>query len=195
MNRARIAWLLSLAFMGIGGLVAHVLAYRLVEPDHEMRDGMLMASGHAYMSHWRLCLAVCATVAVIGLVASIVSQVRRSRVARVPLWVFGLVPPVGFVLQEHLERWLHHGAFPHAAALEPTFLIGVLLQLPVALLAFVVARALLAAADVLVRTLGGLPRARVAAAGLWWQPVSVVAPSPRRVLARGYGQRAPPRLA
>ena len=86
-----------------------------------------------------------------------------------PAWPFAVLPPLAFALQEHLERLLHAGAVPWTAVLEPTFLPGFLLQLPFALLAFAVARALLGAAVLLARLL----RARSA-------PACRLAPGPTR---------------
>jgi hypothetical protein len=51
--------------------------------------------------------------------------------------------PAAFALQEHMERLLHHGEFPWSAVLEPTFALGLLLQLPIALAAWLVAHLLL----------------------------------------------------
>ncbi len=192
MERRRIAWLLSLALMAVGGVVAHMLAYRFVAPHPYARGRMLESTGHGYLEHLPLCLAICGAVAVFALLASVVTRVRGGRALHAPVWLFALVPPLGFVVQEHLERLLHSGAFPHAAALEPTFAVGLLLQLPFALAAFLAARALLALAVVLVETLGEKPRPRLFSLDVAAARVAE-RPRPRSsTFALGYAQRAPP---
>jgi hypothetical protein len=192
MERRRIAWLLSLALMAVGGLLAHMLAYRIVAPHPHVRAPMMESTGHAYLDHLPLCLSVCGAVIVFALVASFAGRLRGGRPLHVPIWLFALVPPAGFAVQEHLERLLHSGGFPHAAVLEATFAVGLLLQLPFGLAAFLAARALLALAVALVETLSAGPRPRLLSLDLTAVPV-VERPSPRSsVLALGYGQRAPP---
>ena len=75
----------------------------------------------------------------------------RTRLAAMP---FACLAPAIFVLQEHLEQAFASGAVPYAVALEPTFLPGLLLQLPFALVAYALARALLRLADGVRRLLG-----------------------------------------
>jgi hypothetical protein len=192
MERRRIAWLLSLALMAVGGLFAHMLAYYLVAPHHHVRGQMLEGTGHSYFEHWPVCVSVCAVVVGVALLASVAARVRGGRPLRVPVWLFALVPPLGFTAQEHLERLLHTGAFPHAAALEPTFAVGLLLQIPFALAAFLIARTLLALAVALVETLRAQPRPALVSLDLELRPPIVASPARASALALGYGQRAPP---
>jgi hypothetical protein len=60
---------------------------------------------------------------------------------------FALLAPAAFVVQEHLETLLHTGAAPFGTALQPTFLPGLLLQIPFALAGYAIARALVRLAD------------------------------------------------
>ena len=194
MERRRVAWLLSLALMAVGGVVAHMLAYRLAMPDDAMRGHALAHTGHAQggMAHWQLCVAVCGSVALVGLFASLVDRVRGAGPLRVPLWIFALVPPVGFAVQEHLERLVSGSALAQLTVVEPVFLIGVVLQLPFAFLAYLAARALLALAVALVGTLRAPRRARLVSHELLLAPTLERRAPRASVLARGYGQRAPP---
>jgi hypothetical protein len=195
MERRRIAWLLSLALMAVGGLFAHMLAYYVVEPHNHARGAMMEQTGHAYLQHWPLCVSVCGVVVALGLLASIGGRLRGGRPLHAPVWLFALVPPVGFTAQEHLERLIHLGTLPGPAVFETTFAIGMLLQLPFALAAFLVARALLALAVALVETLRAAPRPRLVSVDVGSSPL-VDARQPRAsALARGYGQRAPPLAA
>ena len=193
MHRGRLAWLSCLSLMAVGGFLAHSLAYRLVVPTGDTA-GRVHEIAHAQPAHWRTCLSICVTLAVVVLAASIARRAKGGGPLRPPLLVFALLPPLGFVVQEHLERLLHTGAFPDAAALEPTFLVGLLLQLPFALAAYLAARALFAAAAALARTLGAQNRPRLASLAAWRRPASEPARPCISTFALGGGQRAPPAL-
>jgi hypothetical protein len=54
---------------------------------------------------------------------------------------------MAFVLQEHIELLLHDGGVPVGALVAPTFVAGLVLQAPFALVGYLVARALLRLAD------------------------------------------------
>jgi hypothetical protein len=153
------AWLLALPIALAGSGAAHTLAYRLVEPDAHERAHLLAASGHAYFEHARL-LAAAAAVVVLAAFVRQAALAARGRDAPRPPLVVALVPPLAFVLQEHLERALHGGSFPAAAPLEPTFVVGLALQIPFALLALAAARLLTRTAVALGRSLVGPPRVR-----------------------------------
>jgi hypothetical protein len=187
----RLAWLLSLALAAAGGLAAHGLAYRLAEPHAERRHELLESTGHGYLDP-TLIGSLCVTLTVLAFAGCVLAGVRRH--TRPPLWLFALAPPVGFALQEHAERMLHHDAFSAGTVLEPTFLAGLLLQLPFALVALLLARALLVAAGVLARELGAPPRFRLAPDASLAVPTGHWIPAaPTLVGARG--QRAPPLCA
>ena len=101
------------------------------------------------------------------------------------------MPPLAFALQELLELSLHTGTFAWRAALAPTFLPGLLLQLPCAVLMYVAARLLLRAAERI-----GLALAPTVASG-GRSVVLAIEPSapPIRFFAGRRLARAPPRLA
>jgi hypothetical protein len=184
----RLAWLLSLGLAAAGGLAAHGLAYRIAEPDPERRHRLLESTGHGYLD-LTLLGSLCVALTVLAFAGCVLAGIRRH--TRPPLWLFALAPPVGFALQEHAERMLHQDSFSAGTILEPTFLAGLLLQLPFAIVALLFARALLVAAGVLARELGAPPRfwpvpdASLAVPTGHWIPAA-----PTLVGARG--QRAPP---
>jgi hypothetical protein len=189
----RVAWTISFALMALGGMVAHALAYRAVEPSHATHEHLMAHTGHSYFVHWRTCAAFCAAIIVLALIGSVVRHARAGRSTPPPLWLFALVPPVGFVVQEHVERFLGEGAFPWLASLEPTFVVGIALQFPFALAAWLAARALLALAHELYESFRAPPRLRLPAAPITLPSSLVVAPAPIPALAHGYGLRGPPR--
>lgn len=186
MRTRRLAWLASLALMSVGGVIAHAAAYRLVAPElhHHQHTGV--------SAHLQFCVALCATVVLVALGLAFAGRVRRFRALHPPLWLFALLPPVGFVLQEHLERFLHTGSVPVGMSVETVFLVGIVLQLPFALAAYLAARALVTLAVAVVARLRAVYRPRLVSLSLT-EPVSVRLHAPRgRLLAGGLGGRAPP---
>jgi hypothetical protein len=197
MARRRFMWSLALPLAAIGWLAGHSLAYALVEPDHVHRLELLADTGHVYLSGAPHVIACALTLVLAGLVLAACEGMRDNARARIPVWPLALLPPLGFIVAEHLERWIAHNAFPTGAALEPTFVVGIVLQLPLGAAALLVANAILAFGN-------GLGRRAVALRALrppvWAPPAPLVAP-PEPVLVRapvladGHGQRAPPLTA
>jgi hypothetical protein len=189
MTRSRLAWLLLLGLLVGGWAAAHGLAYRIAVPDADERRHLLEATGHGYLNP-ALLVSVSVPLVVLGLGGCVL----RGRVAAPAPSLFALLPPFAFVVQEHLERLLHTGAFPVDAALEPTFAIGLLLQVPFALAAALVARALLVLTDALVGRLRRSPVGHPRPASGGRGPVHAVTLPRVGILALGHGQRAPPHL-
>lgn len=158
--RRRLAWLAALPAMLAGTEAAHALAYRLVFPQADIRVHVLALTGHGYLAWLPLVLGATGAAAVLGLASAVGDAARGRPVRALPAWCFGLLPPCAFALQELLELSLHTGTFAWHAFAEPTFLPGLALQLPFALLAYVCARLLLRAA---VRLGRALARERLAA--------------------------------
>ena len=117
--------------LAAGVLVSHALAYRVTGTSTERF--------HAYLEHAPqvLLLLVFCGIALGGF--------GRRGQAPAP-YVFPLVAMTTFAVQEHLERLVHEGTFPFLLT-SPAFVVGVLLQVPVALGAWVFARWLLAVGD------------------------------------------------
>jgi hypothetical protein len=191
-KRGLVPWLVAIPLMVAGSLSAHEVSYWLVVPDAAARATVLEASGHGYLSEAPLVLGVLGAVLLAALAGRVVSSLRGAAPARLaPLPVF-LVPLLGFALQEHLERLLHAGELPVSAALEPTFLIGLALQLPFALAALMIARMLVHAADEVARALVADPPRPTA------RPIRAVRHAARdavsrpRVAALGFTERGPP---
>lgn len=156
-SRRLAAWLLSLPLMIAGTEVAHVLAYELVYPDAHVRLSRLLTSGHAYMfgpgGYLPMVLGLVGALDLVAVGWVFAGSFRSSLQRPVPPAAFALLPPLCFIFQELLERWLYGGSFPWWAVLQPTFGLGLALQLPFALLAFIAARLLLRAAHAAVGSL------------------------------------------
>jgi hypothetical protein len=127
MGRTR-AWLVVSPVIAAGVLVAHALAYRLTSTPTD--------PFHEYLAHAPQVLLL---LALSGLALAGFGPRRDAP----PAWVFPLVGIATFVAQEHVERIVHGGSVPILVT-TPVFLVGLVLQVPVALVAWVLARRLLA---------------------------------------------------
>ncbi len=191
-SRRAAAWLLAIPLMIAGSQAAHVFAYRLVYPQAEVRLRELLATGHGYLGYIPMLAGIGLAVEVVVFVSLVLGSVRRRRHAPVPAWAFACLPMIGFAAQEFLERWLAGIPFPWWVVLQPTFRIGLLLQLPFAILVYVVARLLLRVADRIGSVLRGAEeRAPLLGSAAGWLPLAV---SPPRIagLASGHTGRGPP---
>jgi hypothetical protein len=130
-------------------------------------------------------------VAAVALLFAAADAARGARVERLPAGAFALLPPLAFTLQELLELSLHTGTLAWHAFLAPTFLPGLLLQLPFALAAYVAARLLLRAARRLGRALATRPPRPVAVASPVTHRAGALPPRPGVAAAR-LAKRGPP---
>jgi hypothetical protein len=200
LRHRRAAWLIALPVATASWLNAHCLAYVLAPPDptgsmHQHQ----MEQGHAYFASLPVFVAAGLTLLAAGLVLCVGEGLRGgpSR-SQPPARLFALLLPLGFAVQEHLESLIASGSVPYDLAAEPTFLAGLVLQLPFALGALLLTRALYALGYGLGRLLArALPAAR-ASSRLLLPVTRLAAPAalvPVAVLAPGHGPRAPPAAA
>jgi hypothetical protein len=190
--RDRLAWLLTAPLMVAGSLAGHELGYRATVPKAHAREHALAASGHGYLSYWPLAAGVAGALAGVLFLLLVVRAASGARTGSPP-GLFAALPPLAFVLQEHLERFVRHGGeFPWTAALEASFVAGLLFQLPFALAALVVAHSVARFATRIGRALraGRLRRPRLSRPSF---PVpEAVALPPLPALAGGSSERGPP---
>lgn len=151
MSRSR-AVLLSVPLLVLGTLFAHALTYRLAYPDAAERAFADEAAGHGYLGDLRVVTTACVAVIVVAL-AMIALEARRDGRRTVPAWLFASLPLVGFAAQEVLEHVTAGSGFGAEELLGPTFVLGLLVQLPVAAFMYVVARVLSGLAVELSETL------------------------------------------
>jgi hypothetical protein len=195
MTAHRAAWLIPVPLGVASWLGAHCLAYWLVSPAPHGHMGLHAESGHAYLGYtpalavWLLALLVA------GLLLCVGDGLRGHRPSAPPLRLFVALPPVAFALQEHLERLIGTGGIPPDLVLEPTFVVGLALQLPFALAALLLAHALnaigFALGSLLARELTVRQVLAAAQPSLLRLPVPATLATPS-VLAPGHGPRAPP---
>ena len=159
--RRRLTWLVALPAIVAGSQAAHALAYRLVFPEAPFRTHVLAVSGHGYLAWLPLTLGVAGAIAFVGLAAAAVDAARGRAAGELSPLGFALLPPLAFALQEIVELSVHTGTFDVRALAAPTFLPGLALQLPFALVAYLVARLLLRVAARIGRAFAAAPRLRV----------------------------------
>ncbi len=158
MARRLFPWLVSLSLLLLGSLAAHSLAYLVVEPLPQARAHLLDETGHGYLDALPLVVGGCLALTVVALVA-LAARARRGAASALPTWLLALLPPIGFAVQEHVERLVGGTGGSAAVAVEPAFLVGLALQLPLALVVLAVARRLTRAAEAIgARTRAAHPR-------------------------------------
>jgi hypothetical protein len=136
---------LSLPLAAIGTLAGHAASYALVGTSHED------ARVHGYLSFAPQFLAVCLACVALALLLRVGGRLR----GRPSAWPFAIVPPLAFLAQELSERLV--AGLPAQAVLERAVFVGLAAQLPIALLGFLAARALLRVADEAVLTFAPRP--------------------------------------
>ena len=186
--RRAAAWLVALPLTALGIVVTRSLV-PAPGPHH--------GGGHEHVAPTQSVLAFLCSLpfllsafAILALIAGVrVLQTRRG--LRSPAWPFAVLVPLGFLFHHHFEHLLGNPAAALGAPLGPELLVGLVLQLPFALLAYLLATALLRVADRLVVALAA--RRRQTAAPAVRVPGWTLASRPRiALLATEAAPRAPP---
>ena len=185
-------WAVVVPLMLAGTEVAHALAYRIVYPIAAVRWHVLATSGHGYMGYAPLVFGVGSAVLLAGLASTVADTVRRRPARPLPAWTFALLPIAGFTVQEFTERLLATNALPWWMFEQPTFRVGLLLQLPFALLAYCVARVLLRVGRTIGRAIAGRFESLAVARAEPALRFGRVLPSSSSVLGGGWSVRGPP---
>jgi hypothetical protein len=191
--RRSLTWLVAVPLLLASSQAAHLVAYRIVYPGTPLRARTLLATGHGYLDRLPLVLGAAGAVALVALLVAAVDASRGHAPRALPPWAFGLLAPAAFAIQEYLERSLHSGTFAWHTAAAPTFLPGLLAQLPLALLAWLTARLLLHAAAHAGRSLASRPPRYAPEPLVVLGPVTPAMPR-TRVLALRLAERGPPLL-
>jgi len=197
--RRRLPWLIALPLMAGGSLAAHALSYVFAGG---YVDGVARADGEISGAPDRASAGIAArSVLPVGLLVALgigagtawlVGCARGKRGQGASPWLFFALPPLAFSVQELIERLVNAEAAPFQAALEPRFLLGLALQIPLGVVALFVARALLRVVRRIARALVR-PRPSVVPrrAPVFRLPVACELPR-IPALALGYPQRGPP---
>jgi hypothetical protein len=177
--RKRALLSLSVPLSAVGCLAGHTAGYAVFGMSR--RDAQL----HGYLSLAPQFLAICAAV----VAAALALRLSGRLAGRLAAWPFALLPPLAFCLQELIERVA--AGLPAHTIFEPAVFAGLTAQLPLALVAFLAARALLGVTDAAARALPEAPPATVFPVLL----LAPAAPSPPAGTSLGFDRpgRAPPR--
>jgi hypothetical protein len=166
---------------------AHGERGELAELHERVSDGY---AGHSVL--W-LGLIV-ALVAVIG-IRALLGRLRGEHGRGVGAGCFFVLPLLAYSLQESLERLMNAESFPFQALLEPRFLVGLALQLPFAVVAFLLGWLLFQTGRRLLRLLARRPPSRLRTLPVrLWARAAVALPRVRP-LSPGHPLRGPPLLA
>jgi hypothetical protein len=195
--RRLLAWLVALPLMAAGTYVSHCHLFALVAPTqhdhaHGSHAGGGAATGVAFFCGLPF-VYTCVGLLAIFVVVRVLDERRGGGAAGVTVsaWPFGLLAPLGFLLHQHLDGLLTDGTLPLASLGEPRFLLGLALQVPLGLVAFLVARLLLRVAEHIGRALVSRPARRIPRATVARPRWSSWSPRPG-LLARLAAPRAPP---
>lgn len=188
-RRERLAWLVTLPIAVVGCEFAHAFANIVFGAPDGGRAELLQGGPGARAVPLLASLAV--VVVLLGLAGRFTGawSASHARAARLP---FALLAPALYVIQEHVETVLRTGAAPLGTLLEPGFVPGLVLQIPFALAAYAIARALVRLADG-VRALVASRRRAPRRAGASAPRRPVLAVPPRSEAHRwAHSGRAPP---
>jgi hypothetical protein len=170
--RRALAWCLTLPLVAASVLAGHAAAYAVT--------GEPLGDVHGYLEHGPQLALVLATLGLVG-----VSLQQRSGGGRSAL-PYALVAASAFACQEHVER-LAHGDSTLLLS-DPTFLVGLALQLPVVVACLALARCVIRAAR------GGAPWRAPAVPSLLLAVVAAPSRRPAASVAPSQRGRAPPAL-
>ncbi len=133
------AWLVTMPIALAGIEAAHALANAVFGSPEGA--GELFASAASGSGLAPIAAGLGAACVLAGLAAKVVGAgASRPRTFALP---FALLPPLAFVLLEVAEGLFHRGTVPWSDLHEPTFLVGLALQVPFALLGYSISRLVL----------------------------------------------------
>src|SRR5207247_10307790 len=122
--RRRLPWLVALPVMAAGSLAAHALSYLFVSARAAENGGdgeMSERTSSGDTSYLVLFVGILAATGLVAAIARLLLGRRRRRGVELSPWLFFVLPPLAFALQEFAERLLRAEAFPFEAALAPRF--------------------------------------------------------------------------
>lgn len=186
MKRGRI-WLVVLPLLIVGSELAHSVLGRLAPASYQGAELFDRTVGRSLLPP----LLSLAAALVIGGLAIRAGTGRGCRISR---RVIAGLPLVVFAIQEHLEYALGHGHLSLTLAAHPAFAIGLALQLPFAVAAYLAARLLLVLAAAIAERPSPRRRLRGELRPLQPAPAGFEGPRPGRLPGDARLNRGPPQL-
>jgi hypothetical protein len=193
-RRRRLLVPLLLALSGLGWAAAHAVAHQSVMPgEAKLRESAFQG----YLSYLPTSLALCLALA-LALAATAAVGLRWRRASGRSLWMFGVVPVLGFAGHALAEPLTAGSAsfgstLSRGVVLAPVVLVGLLVQVPFALVAVAFASGILRLAEGVARALAA-PAASVGGREPERYELPRAVPARAFRLDRAHGQRAPPDL-
>lgn len=194
MRRRRLLVPLLLALSGLGWAAAHAVAHRSVMPgEAKLRESAFQG----YLSYLPTSVALCLALA-LALAAAAAVGLRWRRASGRSLWMFGVVPVLGFAGHALADPFAAGSAplsstLSRGAMLAPVVLVGLLVQVPFALVAVAFASGILRVAEGVARALAA-PAGTLAGREPERHGPARAVPIRAFRLDRAHGQRAPPSL-
>jgi hypothetical protein len=183
----RLTWIVAVPLMAAGTIAAHSLTAVFAGTRAEIGAESAKHASRSAPAHLTILLGFTLALALVSLARRLLA--RRSRPSAI---VFLVLPPLAFLFAELLERGFGTESFPFQPSLEPRLILGLALQVPFGVLAFLVARFLLHAIEHVVER---FTRGRIGHTARAGMPriarVSVMLPR-IPALALGYQERGPP---
>jgi hypothetical protein len=148
-RRRRLLVPVLLALSGLGWAAAHAFAHEAVMPEPTGGESV----AHEYAAYLPTSFALCLALALPLAAGAIAGRRWQGGLGR-SLWLFGLVPIIGFVGHSFAEP-LAGGPAHSPSELAPIAAVGLLVQIPFAVVAVGLARRALWLAESLARALVG----------------------------------------
>jgi hypothetical protein len=188
-RRRRFAVPVLLALSGLGWAAAHAVAHKAVMADAAMPAPVL----DRYLEYLATSVALCLALALPLAAGALVGQRWKGASLR-SLWLFGFVPVLGFLAHTATEPLVSGaGTGTSFASLAPIALVGLLVQIPFALVAVGFARHVLWLAERLAR-LEVAPARTAALAAIPGYPRPRASRAPAFRLDHAHTERGPPLL-
>jgi hypothetical protein len=184
-----LAWLLTAPILVVGVFAGHEAGFRVAVPHAIERAHELEETGHSYFEYAPFFAASLAAIVALAL-ALRVRAALTARPTQVNFWAFAALPPLAFVLLETFER-LSHGGLTLEMLTTPQFVLGLASQLPFALAAVLVAKALLRFADAVAMALRQSPPVPRRRFSRVLEPSGALVPR-LRFASLAWGERGPP---
>src|SRR6476469_9912258 len=123
--KTRTLWVLTLPLLFLSETAGHTVAARLFD-----LHGERYVLAEEYLEYVEAAGAICLALAGAVLVCRAVAAFRGRAAASLPSWYLAAAPPAVFLLQEHLENFVHNGEIGWLTSFEPAVVLGAAIQLP-----------------------------------------------------------------
>lgn len=177
----------------LGCLLAHQAGYLIESPDQVARSLNLARDGHGYMRDFVFMIPAIATIVLGGFLFALHGAIVTDTPVSISPRPFAFAPAMVFLVQEFAERAAIGDAL--VVLSERSVVVGLVLQIPFGLIAYLLARLILEAADQVARVIrehSKRPQSSRAFRRLLVPEASFVFTTTRRLIEQA-PRRGPPR--